>query len=244
MTNNQCRAVGRSMLAVILGRILSGSVGAGMTVLVSITISDLVPIRESGAWRAYVNVAATTGRSLGGPLGGWLADAVGWRWFVSLRICDISIRYSQTSTNHSVKYRSFGCQVPMLAVAIFLCWRTVPSNLSRRSSNKSLGNEEQLNTSGKLARIDFLGSSLLAIFILLLLLPLELGGEKVPWSHPLITGLFAAAAISLALFVLVEKRWAEEPVLDLDLFKQRDVVLGFLIMAFQSAAQLGVSLVN
>ena len=232
------------MLAVILGRVLSGSVGAGMTVLVSITISDLVPIRESGAWRAYVNVAATTGRSFGGPLGGWLADAVGWRWSVSLRICDIYIRYSQTSTNHSVKYRSFGCQIPMLAVAIFLCWRTVPSNLARRSSNKSLGNEEQLNTSGKLARIDFLGSSLLAIFILLLLLPLELGGEKVPWSHPLIPGLFAAAAISLVLFVLVEKRWIEEPVLDLDLFKQRDVVLGFLIMAFQSAAQVGVSLVN
>jgi len=228
------------MLAVILGRVLSGSVGAGMTVLVSITISDLVPIRESGAWRAYVNVAATAGRSFGGPLGGWLADAVGWRWSVSLRICDISIRYSQTSTNHSVKYRSFGCQVPMLAVAIFLCWRTVPSNLAGRSSNKSSGNEEQLNTSGKLARIDFLGSSLLAIFILLLLLPLELGGEKVPWSHPLIPGLFAAAV----LFVLVEKRWTEEPVLDLDLFKQRDAVLGFLIMAFQCAAQVGVSLAN
>ncbi|OCK86845.1 MFS general substrate transporter [Cenococcum geophilum 1.58] len=208
-------AVGRSMLAVILGRVLSGSVGAGMTVLVSITISDLVPIRESGAWRAYVNVVATAGRSFGGPLGGWLADAVGWRW-------------------------SFGCQVPMLAVAIFLCWRTVPSNLAGRSSNKSSGNEEQLNTSGKLARIDFLGSSLLAIFILLLLLPLELGGEKVPWSHPLIPGLFAAAAISLVLFVLVEKRWTEEPVLDLDLFKQRDAVLGFLIMAFQCAAQVGV----
>ena len=132
----------------------------------------------------------------------------------------------------------------MLAVAIFLCWRIVPSNLAGRSSNKSLGNEVQLNTSGKLARIDFLGSSLLAIFILLLLLPLELGGEKVPWSHPLIPGLFAAAAISLVLFVLVEKRWTEEPVLDLDSFKQRDVVLGFLIMAFQSAAQVGVSLVN
>lgn len=70
------------MFTVILGRILSGSVGAGMTVLVSILITDLVPVRESAAWRSYINVAATTGRSLGGPLGGWMADAVGWRWFV------------------------------------------------------------------------------------------------------------------------------------------------------------------
>ncbi|KAI3327256.1 MFS general substrate transporter [Xylariaceae sp. AK1471] len=208
-------ATGQSMLAVILGRVLSGSVGAGMTVLVSITISDLVPVRESGAWRAYVNVAATTGRSLGGPLGGWLADAVGWRW-------------------------SFGVQVPMLAVAIFLCWRIVPSNLSPRSAGKRLENEVQPSTSEKLARIDFLGSALFAIFILLLLFPLELGGEKLPWSHPLIPSLFAAAAISLVLFVLVEKRWTKEPILDLDLFQQRDVVLGFLIMAFQAAAQVGV----
>lgn len=67
------------MLTVILGRVLSGSVGAGMTVLVSIIISDLVPLRESEALRSHVNVAATTGRSLGGPLGGWLAATVGGR---------------------------------------------------------------------------------------------------------------------------------------------------------------------
>ncbi|KAJ2986517.1 hypothetical protein NUW58_g4989 [Xylaria curta] len=207
-------AVGQSMLAVILGRVLSGSVGAGMTVLVSITISDLVPVRESGAWRAYVNVAATTGRSLGGPIGGWLADAVGWRW-------------------------SFGCQIPMLMVAIFLCWITVPSNLGRQPY-QSLSDKERPGTFEKLGRIDVLGSLLLALFVLLLLLPLELGGEQVSWSHPLIPGLFAAAATSLVLFVIVEKQWAEEPILDLGLFKQRDVVLGFLIMACQAAAQVGV----
>lgn len=54
-----------------------------MTVLVVIVITDLVPIQESATWRSYVNVAATTGRSLGGPVGGWLADAIGWRWSVS-----------------------------------------------------------------------------------------------------------------------------------------------------------------
>ena len=68
------------MIAVILGRVISGSVGAGMTVLVSILITDLLPIREVAAWRSYVNIASTTGRSLGGPLGGWLTDVVGWRW--------------------------------------------------------------------------------------------------------------------------------------------------------------------
>lgn len=41
---------------------------------------DMVPIREVAKWRSYVNIAATTGRSLGGPIGGFLTDTVGWRW--------------------------------------------------------------------------------------------------------------------------------------------------------------------
>lgn len=41
-----------------------------------------MPKIDVATWRSYVNVAATLGRSLGGPLGGLLADTVGWRWFV------------------------------------------------------------------------------------------------------------------------------------------------------------------
>jgi len=51
-----------------------------MGVVVSILITQLVAARDVAAWRSYVNVVATTGRSVGGPLGGWLADTVGWRW--------------------------------------------------------------------------------------------------------------------------------------------------------------------
>jgi predicted MFS family arabinose efflux permease len=41
----------------------------------------MVPLREVASWRSYVNIAATTGRSLGGPLGGYLTDTIGWRWY-------------------------------------------------------------------------------------------------------------------------------------------------------------------
>lgn len=74
--------VGKSMSHLILGRIISGAGTSGMTTLVSILITDLVPLREVASWRSYVNIVATTGRSIGGPLGGWLADTVGWRWYV------------------------------------------------------------------------------------------------------------------------------------------------------------------
>jgi predicted MFS family arabinose efflux permease len=41
----------------------------------------MVPIREVASWRSYANIAATTGRGLGGPLGGYLTDTIGWRWY-------------------------------------------------------------------------------------------------------------------------------------------------------------------
>lgn len=101
--------------------------------------------------------------------------------------------------------------------------------------------DEEINTLTKLSRVDFLGAAILASLILSLLLPMELGGNEVNWAHPLIFCLFGAAALFLMLFVLVENYWAKEPILDLVLFTQRDATLSYLIMAFQSAAQFGVS---
>lgn len=46
----------------------------------TLTLPDLVPLIQVAAWRSYVNVVATFGRSIGGPLGGLLADTFGWRW--------------------------------------------------------------------------------------------------------------------------------------------------------------------
>ena len=78
--------IGTSMPHLIVGRVISGAGASGMTTLVSILITDLVPLREVASWRSYVNVVATTGRSIGGPLGGWLADTVGWRWSFLLQV--------------------------------------------------------------------------------------------------------------------------------------------------------------
>lgn len=67
------------MATAIAGRVLSGAVSAGSNVLVSLVITDLLPVREVATWRSYVNVVAVSGRCMGGPLGGWMADIIGWR---------------------------------------------------------------------------------------------------------------------------------------------------------------------
>ncbi|KAJ5772753.1 hypothetical protein N7457_007649 [Penicillium paradoxum] len=77
--------VGSHIWEVILGRAISGMGGAGIITISAIIITDIVPKREVASWRAYVNIAMTLGRSLGGPVGGWLSDTIGWRWLFILQ---------------------------------------------------------------------------------------------------------------------------------------------------------------
>lgn len=50
-----------------------------MTVM-SILLSDIVPLRERGTWQGYINIIFALGASSGVSLGGILADTIGWRW--------------------------------------------------------------------------------------------------------------------------------------------------------------------
>jgi MFS family permease len=63
-----------------VARALTGIGGGGMSAVVSILMTDLVPLRDRGVWQGYMNLIASMGTSVGAPLGGFLADTVGWRW--------------------------------------------------------------------------------------------------------------------------------------------------------------------
>lgn len=69
-------------------------------------------------------------------------------------------------------------------------------------------------------RIDYLGAALIVAGFVPLLLAITWGGRDFPWASPVILGLFAVAAVALALFVVVERAvW--DPIFPLDLFKNR-----------------------
>lgn len=72
--------LGRSMSQVIASRAVQGAGGAGMTSMVAIIVTDLVPLREVASMWSYINILQTTGRSCGGLLGGLLTQTLGWRW--------------------------------------------------------------------------------------------------------------------------------------------------------------------
>ncbi|KAL4926614.1 putative MFS multidrug transporter [Aspergillus undulatus] len=64
----------------IAARVFQGIGGGGMTTVVSILLSDIIPLRDRGVWQGVINIIYATGSGIGAPLGGVLADYIGWRW--------------------------------------------------------------------------------------------------------------------------------------------------------------------
>jgi MFS family permease len=71
---------GRTMGQVIAARAVQGAGGAGMVCMVSILLTDVVPLQDVALYRSYVNIVQTIGRGCGGAVGGYLAETIGWRW--------------------------------------------------------------------------------------------------------------------------------------------------------------------
>ncbi|KAL8714626.1 MAG: hypothetical protein Q9220_001574 [cf. Caloplaca sp. 1 TL-2023] len=70
----------RNMNELIAARAFAGIGGGGMTTVVSILMSDIVPLRERGTWQGIINIIYAAGAGCGAPLGGILADLFSWRW--------------------------------------------------------------------------------------------------------------------------------------------------------------------
>jgi predicted MFS family arabinose efflux permease len=148
------------------------------------------------------------GRALGGPLGGWLCDLVGWRW-------------------------CFYGQVPPTLLGLFLILWKLPSKALRVED----GDEDE-SLLKKATRVDVAGAFTLAVTISIFLLTLHFVNEDLPLSNILILGvLFIFSAF---LFYLVERRWAKEPILPLELVTNRAALSSYLLAGFQMAAQFSL----
>lgn len=105
-------------------------------------------------------------------------------------------------------------QAPILVFSFILVAVKVNIKLPFEVENQSV--------SEKLRRMDFLGSLTLVGTVGSLLLGFSLKStEELPWSHPLIWGLFIGSGVFAVLFVSVEKYWASSPIMPLRLITQR-----------------------
>lgn len=83
--------------------------------------------------------------------------------------------------------------------------------------------------------VDYLGAALAAAFATTLLLVLEWGGGRYPWTSPVLLGLVLAALCLLGLF-LWRQATAASPVLPLSLFRNRALRLSFVVQGLVGVA--------
>lgn len=76
----------RNMTELIASRAFAGIGGGGMSTIVSIVLSDVVPLRSRGTWQGVLNMIWAIGSASGAPLGGFLADTIGWRWAFLIQV--------------------------------------------------------------------------------------------------------------------------------------------------------------
>jgi len=155
------------------------------------------------------------GGALGGPVGGWVSDTLGWR-------------------------TAFLAQVPLLLIAGTLIFTQVripqpdvppPPSRSRSGTSTPLplnSTPYKPNWRTNLARIDYLGSLTLVLAVGSLLVSISFktsstkgSGDDYRWSDPFIWGLLVASAIMTIVFILVEGFYSPEPILPLRMLVRR-----------------------
>ncbi len=87
--------------------------------------------------------------------------------------------------------------------------------------------------------IDYAGAALLALGLTPLLLSMVWGGSTYPWGSSIIWSLIAVGVVAIALFPWTESR-AKEPVLPLDLFRNRVFTISSGVTMLSSMGMFGV----
>ncbi|KAI0386129.1 MFS general substrate transporter, partial [Hypomontagnella monticulosa] len=70
----------RDIVELCVSRAVAGIGGGGMNAVVTILVTDLVSLRDRGLFQGYINIVFASGMASGAPIGGLVADSIGWRW--------------------------------------------------------------------------------------------------------------------------------------------------------------------
>ncbi|KAL1649558.1 hypothetical protein SLS58_001615 [Diplodia intermedia] len=76
----------KTQSVMILGRVVAGMGGGGLLTISTFVTTDLVPLRRRGLWQGFGNLSFGLGSGLGGVFGGWINDALSWRWAFLIQV--------------------------------------------------------------------------------------------------------------------------------------------------------------
>ncbi|KAK6455000.1 membrane transporter [Scheffersomyces xylosifermentans] len=183
-----------SLFWLVIGRFVTGWGGSGLTALGTITMSDLIPLRDRGFYQGLANVFFGLGSASGGIIGGLIADSLGWKYVFIL-------------------------QVP-LAIIVGLAFYF---NLNLPEGSPGLGAHGE-DIKQKLKRVDFLGSFFLVSALMCILTAASMGGREIAYSSKTFISLVSLSAALLAAFVYTEFNISAEPIIPMELLGNRTVV--------------------
>jgi EmrB/QacA subfamily drug resistance transporter len=210
----------QTMNQLILFRALQGlGAGIGMA-LVATVVGDLFPPDQRARWSSLFGIVYGISNLFGPTLGGWLTEH------------GPLLGNLITDSNRWRWVFYINLPVGLLAVAGLLFF--LPSNLSLRTS--------AWTGWATLRRTDFLGALLSAIATICLMLGLTWGSSRMfAWGSPQVLTLLTISLLLFALLLLAERR-AAEPILPLDLFRNRVFSMVSLLSMLQMMVLMGLSL--
>jgi hypothetical protein len=100
--------------------------------------------------------------------------------------------------------------VPAIMLAFAVAWLTIPDDLGPQ-----LAKNEKVDLLQTLRNFDTMGSASQAICVTFLVIGLNLGGNVLPWSHPIIVVALLVSLISGVILILAE-RHAGKPIMPLE----------------------------
>lgn len=208
----------------LLGSILSGAsqtidqliafralqgIGAGVGIsLVFTVVGDIFPPAERARWQGIFAAVYGFSSVVGPTIGGWLSD---------------NGPLLGNLVTDTTRWRwVFYINIPLGLIALAALLVYLPTNISTRT-NKYSG-------WAAIRRVDFLGAFLASSATICLLLGLTWGGNQIyDWNSLQVIAILVVAVVLYGSFITAE-RFAAEPMLPLDLFRNRvfaaDAVLG------------------
>lgn len=182
-------AMAQSMISLILARASCGMGAGGVMAMGTIIVNDIVKIEYRGIYQAYLSLIYGLGNAMGAALGGFLCDKLGWRG-------------------------AFYIQLPPIFVLFVLAAASTPAALG-----PNLATREDQTAWQAMKTFDWSGSILLALTVSFLIVGINLGGNVVPWSHPVVIVSLVLFLVSAVFFVPVEQR-ASRPVMPMEVLVQ------------------------
>lgn len=191
----------------IVGRIIQGLGTGGIDLFAELILSDLVPLRQRGAYMSIKHFVFAVGTATGPLLGGAFAEH-GWRWcfWINLPVCIVSI------------------------ILLWVCLR-VGGGVKAKD----------VNIIDELRKIDGWGTSLLTSTIVLILVPLSLGGASHPWTHAAVIAPLVVGILGLIAFPFWERsKYCSFPIMPPSIFSNRTSATAFALTAIHGFITYGV----